>query len=114
MSVEEPNAPLQLTDEKKVSPLGGASLVPVHAAPVADGRGLKVAEPSARSVVATATKPGAPSTAVHESAGVQAVVVPVCRANCDALVAVSMMLLAEKYKYPGFEMLTDAAGSVCV
>ena len=98
MSVEEPNAPLQLTDEKKGSLLGSASLVPVHAAPVADGRGLKVAEPSARSVVATATKPGAPSTAVHVSAGVQAATPepPASRANCDAVVAVSMMLLAEK------------------
>jgi hypothetical protein len=96
LSVEEPNAPLQLTAEKKVSLLGGASTVPVHAAPVADGRGLKVAEPSARSVVATAAKPGEPITAVHVSAGEQAVVVPVCRANCAAAVAVSMMLLAEK------------------
>jgi len=92
----EPKAPLQVTVEKKASPLGGASLAPVHAAPVADGRGLKVAEPSRRSVVATAMKPGAPETAVHVSAGVQAEVVPVVRANCDAVVAVSMMLLAEK------------------
>jgi hypothetical protein len=96
LSVEVPNAPLQLTAEKKVSPLGGTSLAPVHAAPVGDGRGLKVAEPSARSVVATATKPGAPNSAVHVPTGVQEVVVPVCRANCDEAVAVSMMLLAEK------------------
>ena len=96
MSVEELNAPLQVTAEKKASPLGGASLVPVHARPPVVGRGLKVAEPSARSVVATAAKPGAPITADHVSAGVQAAVVPVCRANCDAVVAVSMMLLAEK------------------
>ena len=96
MSVEEPNAPLQLTDEKKASPLGGASLAPVHAAPVADGRGLKVAEPSARSVVATAAKPGSPETADHVSADMQLVVVPLPRANCDAVVAVLMMLLAEK------------------
>ena len=98
MSVEEPNAPLQVTDEKKASPLGGASLAPVHAAPVADGRGLKVAEPSRRSVVATATKPGAPETAVHVSAAVQAATPepPASRANCASVVAVSMMLLAEK------------------
>ena len=67
MSVEEPNAPLHVTDEKKASPLVCASLLPVHAKPPVVGRGLKVA----------------------------------------------MMLLAEKQKYPGFEMLTEAAGSVC-
>ena len=34
---------------------------------------------------------------------------------CDAVVAVSMnMLLAEKKKYPGFEILTEPAGSACV
>ena len=73
-------------------------MAPVHAAPVANGRGLKVAEPSRRSVVATARKPGGPTTAVHVSATVQAATPepPASRANCDAVVAVSMMLLAEK------------------
>ena len=79
--------------EKKVSLLGGGSTVPVQAAPLADGRGLKVAEPSARSMAKTAAKPGAPITA---SEGVQAAAVPESRANCDAVVNVSMVLLAEK------------------
>ena len=86
---------MQLTDEKKGSPLGAASLVPVHAKPVDNGRGLKVAEPSARSVVATAAKPGSPSTAFQLSRATQLAVL-VDRMNWDAAVAVLMMLLAEK------------------
>ena len=72
--------------------------MPVHARPPVVGRGLKVAEPSARSVVATATKPGGPETAVHVSATVQAATPepPACRANCKKGCVVSMMLLAEK------------------
>ena len=71
MSVEVPNAPLQLTVEKKVSLFGGASTVPVHAAPPAVGRGLKVAESSARSVVATAAKPGPVSVALRGTINAQ-------------------------------------------
>ena len=71
-------------------------MVPVHARPVEFGRGLKVAEPSARSVAATRMKPGAPITAVHEIEQAATPEPPARVANCDAAVAVSMMLLAEK------------------
>ena len=58
--------------------------------------------------------PVADEVALFEAAyAAQLPVLVAARANCDATSAV-LMLLAEKKRYPGLEMSTEAAGSVCV